>query len=171
MEEVQVGTNYSCCHTTPLTIQQISYSLQLIKPVLDGLLSAFTVKADATDAYNAKIQERLSRTVHTQCYSWQRTNGTGKVFNAFPWAVTLWWWWLRRPNWAHYTAIDGQKWARRRTMEKMVSMLKVFAFVLLSLAYARRSALLSSLYEKGRFSLLIPYRHRSWSWKLRRCEK
>ena len=56
-------------------------------------------------------------------------------------------------------------------MEKMVSMLKVFAFVLLSLAYARRSALLSSLYEKGRFSLLIPYRHRSWSWKLRRCEK
>ncbi|KAG8214550.1 hypothetical protein J3R82DRAFT_9611 [Butyriboletus roseoflavus] len=128
---------------------QVSYSLQLVKPVLDGLVSAFTVKAHATDAYNAKLQERLSRSVHTQCYSWQRTSGTGKVFNAFPWAITVWWWRLRRPIWAHYTAIDGKKWVRKRTMEKMINAMKVSAFVLLSLAYARRSALLP-LYKKLR---------------------
>lgn len=130
-----------------LTIQQIGYTLQLIKPVLDGLVSAFTVKADATDAYNTKLQERLSRSVLTQCYSWQRTGGTGKVFNPFPWAVTLWWWWLRSPNWAHYTAIDGQKWVRKRMMKRMFGMLKLSTFALLSLAYARRSTLLA-LYER-----------------------
>jgi hypothetical protein len=127
---------------------QISYALQLIKPVLDGLVSAFTVRGDATDAYNTKLQERLSRSVHSQCYSWQRTGGTGKVFNPFPWAVTLWWWWLRRPIWAHYIAIDGENWAKKRTMEKVLGVLRVSAFVLLSVAYARRPALHSLLYEK-----------------------
>lgn len=153
--------------TSILTVQQVSYSLQLVKPVLDGLVSAFTVRADATDAYNAKIQERISRSVHTQCYSWQRTGGTGKVFNPFPWAVTLWWWWLRRPNWAHYTAIDGEKWARKRAMEKMFSALKVSAFVLLSLAYARRSTLLPLLYQWVRFPFWSRISDRSWSRKLR----
>ena len=131
-------------------VQQVAYSLQLVKPVLDGLVSAFTVKADATDAYNTKLQARLAHSIHTQCYSWQRTGGTGKVFNPFPWAVTLLWWQLRRPNWAHYTVIDGQEWVRKRTMKKMLGVLKVSALVLLSLAYARRSALLS-LYEKVGF--------------------
>lgn len=153
--------------TSILTVQQVSYSLQLVKPVLDGLVSAFTVRADATDAYNAKIQERISRSVHTQCYSWQRTGGTGKVFNPFPWAVTLWWWWLRRPNWAHYTAIDGEKWARKRAMEKMFSALKVSAFVLLSLAYARRSTLLPLLYQWVKFPFWSRISDRSWSRKLR----
>ncbi|KAF8133737.1 hypothetical protein EV363DRAFT_1430286 [Boletus edulis] len=130
---------------------QVSYALQLVKPVLDGLVSAFTVKADATDAYNAKLQERLSRSVHMQCYSWQRSGGgTGKIFNPFPWAVTIWWWWLRRPNWAHYTAMGGDKWVRRRAMDKMFGVFKVFAFALLSVAYVRRSALLPLLYERLR---------------------
>lgn len=133
------------------TARQVSYALQLVKPVLDGLVMAFTVKADATDAYNSKLQERLSRSVHTQCYSWQRTGGIGKVFNPFPWAVTLWWWWLRRPNWAHYTAIDGEKWARKRMMERMFGVMKVSAFALLSLAYIRRAALLPLLYERVGF--------------------
>ncbi|KAF8555735.1 FAD/NAD(P)-binding domain-containing protein [Imleria badia] len=127
---------------------QVSYALQLVTPVLDGLVTAFTVKADATDAYNTKLQERLAHGVHTQCYSWQRTSGTGKAFNPFPWAVTLWWWWLRRPNWAHYTVMDGEKWVRKRTTEKMFGVVKVSAFALLSLAYARRAVLLPLLYER-----------------------
>ncbi|KAG9308147.1 FAD/NAD(P)-binding domain-containing protein [Chiua virens] len=51
---------------------QVSYSLQLVKPVLDGLASAFAVKASQTDVYNAKLQARLSRSIHSQRYSWQR---------------------------------------------------------------------------------------------------
>ncbi|KAF9242545.1 hypothetical protein BU15DRAFT_43918 [Melanogaster broomeanus] len=128
---------------------QVSYSLQLIKPVLDGLVSTFTVKADVTDAYNAKLQERLSGSVLVQCYSWQRTGGTGKVFNSFPWAITLWWWWLRRPNWTHYTATGADKWVRGRRMEKIYRVLKVLALATLSAAYARRSALVSIADRQG----------------------
>ncbi|KAH7885333.1 hypothetical protein F5I97DRAFT_1884570 [Phlebopus sp. FC_14] len=119
---------------------QVAYSLQLVKPVLDGLVSSFTVKADATDTYNAKLQERISRSVHTQCYSWQRTGGTGKIFNPFPWAVTLWWWWLRRPNWAHYTAMGAEKWVRRRKIEKVYKLLKAVIVAICGWAYIRRSS-------------------------------
>ncbi|KAG1750938.1 hypothetical protein EDD22DRAFT_916125 [Suillus occidentalis] len=101
---------------------QIGYILQLIEPILSGSASSFTVKASPTDAYNAKVQERLSRSVFMHCYSWARTNGTGKVFNPFPWAVTLWWWWLRKPNWDHYVAVGAEKWvwARRRKAAKNI---------------------------------------------------
>ncbi|KAG1741887.1 FAD/NAD(P)-binding domain-containing protein [Suillus paluster] len=84
---------------------QVAYILQLIEPVLTGFASSFTVKASPTDAYNVKLQERISRSVLVQCYSWARTNGTGKLFNPFPWAVTVWWWWHRRPNWDHFVAV------------------------------------------------------------------
>ncbi|KAF9221012.1 FAD/NAD(P)-binding domain-containing protein [Gyrodon lividus] len=127
---------------------QISYAMQLVKPVLDGLVASFTVKAGATDAYNAKLQERLSRSVQEQCYSWQRTGGTGKLFHPFPGAVTLWWWWLRRPNWTHYTATGAEKWIRRRRIEKVCRVLKVLLPALLSAAYVRRSTLIAVLYEK-----------------------
>lgn len=89
---------------------QIGYILQLVQPVLNGSVSSFTVKDAPTDAYNAKVQERISRSVFVHCSSWARTNGTGKIFNPFPWAVTLWWWWLRKPNWAHFVAVGAEKW-------------------------------------------------------------
>ncbi|OAX42852.1 FAD/NAD(P)-binding domain-containing protein [Rhizopogon vinicolor AM-OR11-026] len=92
---------------------QIGYILQLVEPVINGSASSFSVKAAPTDAYNAKVQERISRSVFVHCNSWARTNGTGKVFNPFPWAVTLWWWWLRKPNWAHFMAVGAEKWARK----------------------------------------------------------
>ncbi|KAF8843419.1 FAD/NAD(P)-binding domain-containing protein [Paxillus ammoniavirescens] len=126
---------------------QVTYSLQLVKPVLDGLVSSFTAKADATDAYNAKLQERISRSVHTQCYSWQRTGGTGKVFNPFPWPVTLWWWWLRQPNWAHYNVTGADKWVRRRS-ENIRYALKALVPAFLFGVYVRRTTFIAAVYEK-----------------------
>ncbi|EIW81054.1 FAD/NAD(P)-binding domain-containing protein [Coniophora puteana RWD-64-598 SS2] len=77
---------------------QVEYILQMIQPVLDHRLTWLTVKDDATDAYNRRLQARLSQSVHSECYSWQRVDGTGKIFNPFPWAVILWWWRLRWPR-------------------------------------------------------------------------
>lgn len=109
MEEVQVSPAYF--HTSVLNFcRKIGYILQLIEPVLNGSVSSFSVKAAPTDAYNVKLQERLSRSVFVHCSSWARTNGTGKAFNPFPWAVTWWWWWLRKPNWAHFVAVGAEKW-------------------------------------------------------------
>ncbi|KAG9309419.1 hypothetical protein JVU11DRAFT_10671 [Chiua virens] len=130
-------------------VLQISYSLQLIKLVLDGLASAFTVEAGPTDVYNPKLQAQLLRSIHSHCYSWQCTGRISKIFNSFPWAVTLWWWWwLRQPNWVHYTMIGGKKWARKQRLEGVFGLLKVSACVLLSLAYACRAALLLLFYAR-----------------------
>jgi hypothetical protein len=119
---------------------QIGYILQLIEPVLSGSASSFTVKASPTDAYNVKVQERISRMVFMQCHSWARTNGTGKVFNPFPWASTLWWWWLRKPNWDHYVAVSAEKWVWARRKKVVKNILKCAAVLMLSWSYISGSA-------------------------------
>ncbi|KAG2051556.1 FAD/NAD(P)-binding domain-containing protein [Suillus hirtellus] len=119
---------------------QIGYILQLIEPVLSGSVSSFTVKASPTDAYNAKVQGRLSRSVFVQCYSWARTNGTGKVFNVFPWAVTLWWWWLRKPNQDHYVAVGAEKWVWAKRRKAVKNSLKCAAVLTLLWPYISGSA-------------------------------
>ncbi|KAG0701963.1 hypothetical protein DFH29DRAFT_531609 [Suillus ampliporus] len=118
---------------------QIAYNLQLIEPVLTGSASSFTVKASPTDAYNAKLQERTSRSVFMQCHS-VRTNGTGKVFLFFPWAATVLWWWLRRPNWDHYVAVGAEKWERARSIKAVKKILKCTTVLTLSWLYLRGSA-------------------------------
>ena len=63
---------------------------------------------------NAKLQELLLRAVHTQCDSWA-TYGWGRQgYQSIPLGSDPPWW-LRRPNWARYTTIGGEKWARERT--------------------------------------------------------
>ncbi|KAG1844700.1 hypothetical protein F4604DRAFT_1937390 [Suillus subluteus] len=119
---------------------QIGYILQLIEPVLSGSASSFTVKASPTDIYNTKVQERISRSVFEQCHSWARTNGTGKVYNPFPWAATLWWWWLRKPNWDHYVAVGAEKWVWARRKKAVKNILKCAAVLMLSWSYISGSA-------------------------------
>jgi cation diffusion facilitator CzcD-associated flavoprotein CzcO len=118
---------------------QIGYILQLIEPVLSGYASSFTIKASPTDAYNARVQERISRSVFVQCYSWARTNGTGKVFNPFPWAVTLWWWWLRKPSWDHYVAAGAEKWVWARRRKTVKNILKCAAALTVLWSYINGS--------------------------------
>ncbi|KAG1788132.1 uncharacterized protein HD556DRAFT_1448111 [Suillus plorans] len=119
---------------------QIGYILQLIEPVLSGSVSSFTVKASPTDAYNAKVQERISRSVFVQCYSWTRMNGTGKVYNPLPWAVTLWWWWLRKPHWDHYVAVGAEEWVWARRRKVVKNSLKCTAVLTLLWPYISGSA-------------------------------
>jgi len=58
--------------------------MQMIKPILENRVRSVEVTSTATDAYNEKIQLRLSKTVFTQCLSWYRVGGAGKITNAFP---------------------------------------------------------------------------------------
>ncbi|KAG0701966.1 hypothetical protein DFH29DRAFT_875500 [Suillus ampliporus] len=131
---------YLLCGSTMFVEElQVAYNLQLIQPVLTGSVSSFTVKASSTDAYNAKVQERFSRSVLVQCHSSVRTNGTGKVFLFFPWAATVLWWWLRRPNWDHYVAVGAEKWERMRPIKAVKKTLKCTAVLTLSWLYLRGS--------------------------------
>ncbi|KAG1815643.1 uncharacterized protein BJ212DRAFT_1587927 [Suillus subaureus] len=119
---------------------QVAYILQLIEPVLTGSASSFTIKATPTDAYNAKLQDELSRSVHVHCYSWARTNGTDKVFYPFPWPSTVWWWFLRRPNWDHYMAVGAEKWVWARRIKTVKKFLKCSAVLTLLWSYISGSA-------------------------------
>jgi hypothetical protein len=101
---------------------QVDYTLQLIKPVIEGTTSSFEVKAEATDAYNDVIYSRLSHFVYTQCVSWYRAGGDGKVSGIFPGPLTLFWWWLRTPIWKDYRAVGAARRTKQRwwTIRKLV---------------------------------------------------
>jgi hypothetical protein len=58
--------------------------MQLIKPILDGEIASIEVKTAPTDAYNDKIHAEIEHSVFTQCVSWYRVGGKGKVTNMFP---------------------------------------------------------------------------------------
>ncbi|KAJ7689782.1 hypothetical protein B0H17DRAFT_1065875 [Mycena rosella] len=81
---------------------QIDYIIKFVKPILGGVVSSFEVTPTATDRYNKRIQEMLSRSVHTSCTSWYRTGGDGPISSIFPGPGILFWWWTRRPQWDDY---------------------------------------------------------------------
>jgi hypothetical protein len=108
---------------------QIDYILKLVQPVLEQEVSSFEVTPEATDAYNTRIQGRISRSVFPHCLSWYRKGGDGKVTSIFPGPGLLFWWWLRQPNWNHYKAVGAERWARqmhlagnRRLLQRLVGL-------------------------------------------------
>ena len=61
------------------------------------------------------LQERLQDTVWSQCASWYRVGGRGRITSTFPGPLVLFWWWLRRVRWEDYE-IEGpgaEEWHRR----------------------------------------------------------
>ncbi|KAJ7164408.1 hypothetical protein C8R46DRAFT_1278694, partial [Mycena filopes] len=98
------GANTATGHTSVVFAEevQVQYILQLIRPLLAGNISSVEVTAEATDAYNRKIQSRLLGFIWSKCLSWYRAGNNGKVHGLFPGSMILFWWWLRHPNWRHY---------------------------------------------------------------------
>ncbi|KAF8143749.1 FAD/NAD-binding domain-containing protein [Mycena galopus ATCC 62051] len=112
----------SVIHTEEL---QIGYIIQLVKPILDGLVSSMTVTTRATDAYNDLLDKRLSRSVFMDCVSWYRTGGgEGKVSSIFPGPMFLFGWWVRRPKWEDYNVkATTNEWERKVRFEKWMALL------------------------------------------------
>ncbi|KAF8888349.1 hypothetical protein BD779DRAFT_1611364 [Infundibulicybe gibba] len=79
---------------------EVDYIIKLIKPILNEDVLSFEVTNRATDAYNDKIQGRLSKSY--------RTGRNGRVTSIFPGTSTQFWWWLRRPLWKHYIRVGGE---------------------------------------------------------------
>ncbi|KAF8957769.1 hypothetical protein BDZ97DRAFT_84041 [Flammula alnicola] len=80
------GPNTATGHTSVIYTNeiQINYIMQVIQPILERKVLSLEVSVEATDEYNEKIHSRLNKSVFTQCLSWYRVGGTGKVTNAFP---------------------------------------------------------------------------------------
>ncbi|EGO21874.1 putative monooxygenase [Serpula lacrymans var. lacrymans S7.9] len=115
------GPNTCNGHTSVIFLEecQISYCLQLIKPVVQGLASSFAIKMKPTLAYDSWVQRRLSCSLFTQCFSWYRREGSKKISTIFPGPLTLFWWLTRSPQWEHYEVEGGEKWEKQRRMARI----------------------------------------------------
>ncbi|KAF8161885.1 hypothetical protein BJ912DRAFT_865240 [Pholiota molesta] len=80
------GPNIATGHTSVVWTNelQVNYIMQLIQPILEHKIVSIEVSEKATNEYDDMIQARLSKSVFTQCHSWYRVGGTGKITNAFP---------------------------------------------------------------------------------------
>ena len=114
---LDAGPNTATGHTSVLFSDesQVIYLLQLLEPVRAGALNSVAPTDAATDRYNDKLQERLEDSVWSQCASWYRVGGRGRIFSTFPGPLVLFWWWLRNLRWEDHE-IEGpgaEKWRRR----------------------------------------------------------
>lgn len=147
------GPNTATGNTSVIFFEevQVAYTLQLIKPILDGTISSVQVNEDATDAYNDKIHARLAKSVYVDCVSWYRKGRDGKVSSIFPGAATLFWWWLRRPNLSHFRGAPQDKWQRYRRQQTrkraLRTLLTSLAVVLLCLRFSAALKYLSTLFR------------------------
>ncbi|TFK35452.1 hypothetical protein BDQ12DRAFT_688167 [Crucibulum laeve] len=134
------GPNTATGHTSVIYTNevQVNYIIQLIQPILARKVSSVEVKTGPTDKYNDKIHARLSQSVFTQCLSWYRVGGEGKITNIFPGAATTFWLWLRKPNWDHYTGVGMEGW--RSLVKRKQRLRQITLILMVSLCeYLRRS--------------------------------
>ncbi|KAF9470688.1 FAD/NAD(P)-binding domain-containing protein [Pholiota conissans] len=114
------GPNITTGHTSVVWTNelQVNYIMQLINPVLQKKVISIEVTEKATDDYDGMIQRRLSKSVFTQCHSWYRVGGTGKITNAFPEPARMFYLWFRRPNWNHYLGIGADSWLKSQRLHQ-----------------------------------------------------
>src|SRR5258708_3432262 len=99
------------CMSHLVLVCQIQHTMQLIKPILTGAVRSVTVRAEASSKYNSWMQKRLARTVWNFCNSYyRRESAGGKIFVVFPGPVSLFWWLARRPRYADYEVVGGERW-------------------------------------------------------------
>ena len=91
-----------------LTLYQLGYVMRLLSPIFEGSASSFEATAEASHAFNEKLQVRLQSGIWAQCNSYYRIRSTGKVFGVFPGRLSQWWWLMRRPvRWSDYKLVGA----------------------------------------------------------------
>ena len=87
----------------------INYALRVIKPVLDGKVSAVEVKHDAEARHAEELQADLRKTVFGAggCKSWYVNEDSGKSWNAmtYPYSQPTFWYRCLFPVWRDWNFI------------------------------------------------------------------
>ncbi|KAF9533908.1 hypothetical protein CPB83DRAFT_889697 [Crepidotus variabilis] len=98
-----IGPNTATGFTSVVYFEEVEmdYICRLLKPLINGTVSSFEVKKEVNEAYNGRLQEKLSRSVHMG-RSWYRTNGTGRNFAIWPGSGFAYWRRLRVLRWEDY---------------------------------------------------------------------
>ncbi|KAG5734570.1 hypothetical protein E4T56_gene5522 [Termitomyces sp. T112] len=109
-----LGPNVATGHASIIFSQeaQIGLAIQLIKPILAGKAKSFEVREEATDKYNKWLQNRLVRSVWTDCNSYYQAGGQKqtKIIATFPGPVGLFWWLTLRPRWNEFIGVGAEAW-------------------------------------------------------------
>jgi len=123
-----LGPNIATGHASVIFSEeaQINYMMRMVKPILDGKVDSFEVTFSASAEYNGEIQNRLQKSVWTNCNSYYRSGGDGKVYATYPGPVTKFWWDTLIPKWGDYKVSGNRGWTPSGTI---VSLLKAL-FVL-----------------------------------------
>jgi hypothetical protein len=123
---------------------QFNYILQLIKPILSGDLKTVEPKQEATDKYNGWLDHRLTNSVFSQCVSWYRTGGNGRMFSPWPGPIALFWWIARTPRWGDYKVEGPRKkaWKRLRNLKQAIRVLSYASLMVAGGLFASRSSYL-----------------------------
>lgn len=80
----------------------VNYALRVLRPVLEGRASVACVKRPAEDAYVARIQAALQRTVWMSgCSNWYIRGAGGRTWNgmSYPWSQAYFWYACLFPVW------------------------------------------------------------------------
>ncbi|KAG9118937.1 hypothetical protein FRC07_006284 [Ceratobasidium sp. 392] len=81
-----LGPNIVNDHASLIYVEEVqaNYIIQLIQPVIQGKAKSFVPKADATRAYNSRIQDQLSHTVlNGGCVSLYRAGSSSRLPRPF----------------------------------------------------------------------------------------
>ena len=119
LRSTQTGPNTTTGHTSVIFSEesQVLYLLQLLEPVRAGVLKGVAPTDAATEKYNDMLQDRLEGSVWSQCTSWYRVGGRGRIVGTFPGPLMLFWWWVRKLRWEDHEVKGpgAEQWHRRQT--------------------------------------------------------
>ncbi|KAI2722572.1 hypothetical protein CBS147332_3501 [Penicillium roqueforti] len=101
------GPNTATGHTSVIfaTENAVNYSLNFIKPILDGQVSSYEVKEDAEREWTQQVQDALQKSVFRRgaCSSWYIT-ADGWNSTTYPFTQVHYWLRCKFPVWRHWTA-------------------------------------------------------------------
>ncbi|CAL5874017.1 uncharacterized protein PFLUO_LOCUS8303 [Penicillium psychrofluorescens] len=101
------GPNTGTGHTSVIfaTENAVNYSLQFIKPILNGEVSSYEIKEEAEREWTQKLQAQLQKTVFRKgnCSSWYIT-ADGWNSSTYPYSQVHYWWRCTFPYWRDWNA-------------------------------------------------------------------
>ncbi|OQE21125.1 hypothetical protein PENSTE_c012G04367 [Penicillium steckii] len=135
------GPNTATGHTSVIfaTENAVNYSLNFIKPILEGKVSSYEIKEEAERAWTKNVQDQLQKTVFRRglCSSWYIT-ADGWNSSTYPWTQLHYWLRCSFPYWSDWSAKRTRKGTVIQRIQKTVR-LSVLVGLFAGLAWLRKN--------------------------------
>ncbi|KAJ5191137.1 uncharacterized protein N7498_010122 [Penicillium cinerascens] len=135
------GPNTATGHTSVIfaTENAVNYSLNFIKPILEGKVSSYEVKEEAERAWTKSVQDQLQKTVFRRgvCSSWYIT-ADGWNSTTYPFSQIHYWLRCSFPVWRDWTAKRTRKGVLLQRIYKAIQ-LSVLVSAITAIGWLRKS--------------------------------